>query len=228
MPTFSSEVETQTDLPLREYPQRQVLRLSAVSWDDYGQFRELFDRQRGYRLAFDRGEFEIMSPTLAHDDDSRFLGDLVRVGARAAKLPSRRGGSVTMQSELHQKGIEPDDCFWIQNAEKVAGVRDLDLDAVPPPDLGIEVDVSRSSLNRFSIYSALRIREIWRLERGTLTFYNLAESGDYVTILVSVVLPHLTPTHVMRLVREGRVAVDQGEVLDRFRQWYGEFLESVG
>ncbi|MCC7423107.1 MAG: Uma2 family endonuclease [Planctomycetaceae bacterium] len=207
--------------------ERQVLRLSDVDWDGYLTVQKVFDRQRGFRLAYDRGELEIMSPTLAHDDDSRFLGDLVRVGARAARLPSRRGGSVTMRTELLQKGIEPDDCFWIQNAEKVAGARELDLDVLPPPDLGIEVDVSRSSLNRFSIYAALRIAEIWRLEGDALTFFLLTDRGEYTPALASRALPHLRPDDVMRFVHEGRVAVDQGEVLDQFREWYGKFLAGI-
>src|SRR5437867_1574233 len=91
--------------------ERQTLSLSGVSWDEYLRFLELFGEHPGYRLAFDEGELEVMSPSLAHDDDSRFLGDLVRIATMVLKLPSRRGGSTTLRRELAQKGIEPDDCF---------------------------------------------------------------------------------------------------------------------
>jgi len=207
---------------------RPTICLSAVSWEDYLAFQELFDRQRGYRLAYDGGALEIMSPTLSHDDDSRFLGDLVRMAARAADLPTRRGGSVTMRSELALKGVEPDDCLWIQNAERIAGVTDLDLQRDPPPDLSIEVDVSHSYLKRFSIYAALGIPELWRLEKKSLTFSLLDESGTYNKSPVSRTLPELRPEHLLPFVVQARNAVDQGEVLDRFRHWYREFLTRSG
>ena len=36
----------------------------------------------------------------------------------------------------------------------------------PPPDLVIEVDITRSSLDKLSIYAALRVPEVWRYTDG--------------------------------------------------------------
>jgi Uma2 family endonuclease len=44
------------------------------------------------------------------------------------------------------------------------GKTELDLRTDPPPDLVLEVDVSRSSLNRLGIYAALKVAEVWMLE----------------------------------------------------------------
>jgi hypothetical protein len=38
-------------------------------------------------------------------------------------------------------GIEPDDCFYIQNYKAVIGKNRLDLTVDPPPDLALETDL---------------------------------------------------------------------------------------
>ena len=70
-------------------------------------------------------------------------------------LPLHPGGSTTMRRKQNQKGLEPDDCFWIAHEAEVRGKTIIDLRTDPPPDLAIEVDVSRSSLDRMGIYARL-------------------------------------------------------------------------
>src|SRR5436190_2363972 len=120
-----------------------------------------------------------MSPRLEHDDDGRFLGDLVFVLTEELGLPLKRGGSTTLRRRLKQRGIEADECFWIANAPRMAGRRRLDLRVDPPPDLAIEVDVTHSPLDRLSIYAALKIPEVWRLKGDELLFYVLGGDGTY-------------------------------------------------
>src|SRR5438477_906899 len=92
---------------------RQCVRLSAVDWRTYSRLTRLLAERAGVRLTYDRGELEIMSPTLEHDDGSRFIGDLIFVLTEELALPLKRGGSVTLRRRLLQRGIEADDCFWI-------------------------------------------------------------------------------------------------------------------
>ena len=40
------------------------------------------------------------------------------------------------------QGIEPDQCFYIQNESKIRGKKRLDLQKDPPPDLALEIDVT--------------------------------------------------------------------------------------
>jgi Uma2 family endonuclease len=174
------------------------------------------------RLAYDRGELEIMSPVLEHDYDGDMLGEFVVILADELALPMMPGGSTTMRRRKRQKGIESDKCYWIANAPRMAGRRRLDLRTDPPPDLAIEVDVSRSSLNRMGIYAALKVPEVWRLEGDVLSFHVLDDRGAYQSATASRSFPLITPADLLRFLQEARQGGDQLPLLRRFRAWVRE------
>src|SRR5260370_32417765 len=98
---------------------RHCLRLSGVDWRTYSRLLWGFAEQRGVRLIYDRGELEIMSPLLEHDDDADFLGVLVWTLTEELGLPIKPGGSVTVRRRKRQRGLEPDRCYWIANAHRM-------------------------------------------------------------------------------------------------------------
>ncbi|MCI0463628.1 MAG: Uma2 family endonuclease [Gemmataceae bacterium] len=200
-------------------PPGRCLRLSGIDWRMYTRLLRIFAERRDVRLTYDRGELEIMSPRLEHDDDSRFLGRLVTVLTEELGLPLRMGGSTTLRRRLRQRGIEADECFWIANAHRMAGRRRLDLRTDPPPDLAVEVDVSHSSLDRLSIYAALRVPEVWRLEGDTLTFHVLQPDGNYRTSATSQSFPQITPADLLSYLQQARQAADENAVVRQFRDW---------
>ena len=108
--------------------------LEGVSWSEYSAFLRAFAERPAFRLTYDQGTLEIMSPRLEHDDPGRFLGQLVWVLTDELGLPIRAGGSTTMRRKLKKKGVEADECFWIANAYRMQGRRNLDLRRDPPPD----------------------------------------------------------------------------------------------
>jgi Uma2 family endonuclease len=160
-----------------------------------------------------------MSPRLDHDDDGRFIGRMVLVLTEELGLPVKGGGSTTLRRRLKKRGIEADDCFWIANAHRMAGRRRLDLRTDPPPDLAIEVDVTSSSLDRLSIYAALKVPEIWRLEGDVLTFYAFDPAGRYTTITHSQTFPQVTPADLFGFLQQARKADDENAVIREFREW---------
>jgi len=196
-----------------------VLRLSCVDWKSYVRFLRMFEERPTFRLTYDDGELEIRSPTLKHDDDSRFMGRLVHVLTEELEMPIKGGGSVTMKRRLKLKGIEADECFWIANAKRMKGRRDLDFRRDPPPDLAIEVDVTHSSMDRMGIYAALRVPEVWQLEGNLLTFHVLGSRGKYAAAETSLSFPLVKPADIMRFVRFARNADDQNLVTRDFRDW---------
>jgi Uma2 family endonuclease len=198
---------------------RQFFRLSGVDWQTYSRLLHAFAERPSVHLTYDRGELEIMSPSLEHDGDGRIMGTLVFVLTEELGLPLKRGGSTTMRRRLKERGIEADECFWIANAHRMAGRRRLDLRRDPPPDLAVEVDVSRSSMNRFGIYAALRVPEVWRLEGDALTFHVLAADGKYTVTANSLSFPLVTPADLMAFLRLAREAGDQNPVIREFRVW---------
>jgi Uma2 family endonuclease len=197
----------------------QVLRLSGIDWPTYTKLLRLFAERPGIRLTYDRGELEIMSPLLEHDDDSQFLGDMVFALTEELGLPLKRGGSTTLRRRRRRRGVEADQCFWIANAARMAGRRRLNLRSDPPPDLAIEVDVTHSSLDRLSIYAALGVPEVWRLEGDVLTFYHLGTDGAYSAAAASRSFPLVTPADLMPFVQQARQAGDENAVIRQFRDW---------
>jgi Uma2 family endonuclease len=99
------------------------------------------------------------------------------------------------------------------------GKRRLNLRTDPPPDLAVEVDVRHSSLNRFGIYAALRVPEIWRLVGDELTFHVLDENGTYQSAATSRSFPEITPSDLITSIKQARASDDITTVTRSFRSW---------
>lgn len=205
--------------PMPPPPPGRTLLLDDVDWQTYSRLLRAFAERPRIRLTYDQGKLEIMAPMLAHDDGSDFFGDLVKVLAEEWDLPLKRGGSVTIRRRKAERGLEPDRCFWIANAPRMAGVRRLDLRRHPPPDLALEVDVTHSSMNRMEIYASLRVPEVWRLDGDWLTFHVLADDGTYKQARESRAFPGITPADLLPFLKEARTAGDEVPLMKRFRDW---------
>jgi len=112
-------------------------------------------------------------------------------------------GSNTFKREDLARGFEPDTCFYIQNAERVKGKARIDLTLDPPPDLIIEIDITSPSLNKFSIFAALGILEVWRYDGKAVTIFSL-EHGEYRAQETSIVLPKVTSQIVSRFLEDSQ------------------------
>lgn len=204
--------------PRRRRPGRSV-RLSGVPWEMYTKLLRAFGDKGGVRLAYDRGELEITTLSFEHEADADALVEMIGVLTRDLGLPKVSGGSVTMKRKRWQKGLEPDRCYWIANAPALVGVRKLDLKIHPPPDLAVEVDVTRKSLNRFPIYAKLGVGELWRLDGDDLRFHLLGAKGRYVETPASRAFPMVTPADLMAFVRLGRTVRDLNAIARDFQLW---------
>lgn len=126
-------------------------------------------------------------------------------------------GSTTLKSEMKEKGAEPDESWYVQNAPLIAGSEDLDLRRDPPPDIVLESDHTSSSLDKFAIYAGLGVPEIWRVSKKRLRIYLLA-GGQYNESDVSRAFPFLTAGIINTFLEQG---IRQGaSVAARaFRDW---------
>src|SRR5205823_2966865 len=134
---------------------------------------------------------EIMSPLTEHEGEAYLLGRFVDVLTEELGLQVAAGRSSTLRRRRKKRGLEPDNCYWIANEAKVRGKRRIDLRVDPPPDLAMEIDATRSSLNRMSIYAALGVPEVWRLTRQGMTFHALRPDGTYAEVANSLSFPLL-------------------------------------
>ena len=81
--------------------------------------------------------------------------------------------STTWRRIAKEKGLEADQSYYLINAPKVRGKREVDLVIDPPPDLAIEVENTASSVHQLGIYAALGIPEVWRFDGEELTILAL-------------------------------------------------------
>ena len=192
--------------------------LRDVAWSTYEALLTDVGAHGGVRLTYDRGDLEIRSPSHEHEYAKTLIGRMVETLTETLGIPMRSGGSTTFRSELLTRGLEPDECYWIANEAALRGKRELDLAVDPPPDLAIEVEVSRSALDRMAIYAALRVSEVWRFLGGELSAHVLGPDGAYRRASRSAAFPVLQPAALGRWVTS---AFDTNETdwIRRFRAW---------
>jgi Uma2 family endonuclease len=195
-------------------PQRFLLR--DVDWSSY---RALADAlgERHVRLTYDRGNLEFMTISHGHERWSKLLGQFVEVLTEELNMPRQSGGSTTLNREELERGIESDQCYYLGNEPLVRDKDEIDLTVDPPPDLAIEIDITRSSLNRMGIYAALRVPEVWRFDGTVLRVYRLV-GGNYVEVDHSMHFPFVPMAEVQAfLLRRGQT--DETTLVKSFRQW---------
>lgn len=171
----------------------------------------------GTRFAYDKGMLEIMSPSIEHEWYHRALGQMVEVITEELDIPRLSAGSTTLKLELEKRGLEPDECFYLTHERQMRGKRDLDLTVDPPPDLAIEVDISRSSIDKLGIYADLGVPELWFYDGESLVVRRL-DNGAYIQQERSNAFPFLDIKEVERFV--GHVE-QSGEIawIRSFREW---------
>ena len=182
--------------------------MHGVSWQTYQ--RLLADRGErcGVLLAYDRGTVELRMPSQEHEWVKTTLSQIVEAVAFARDLHYRSLGSTTFGREDLARGFEPDACFYLDHAYALAPDRPLDLTVDPPPDVVIEVDITRSSLDKLPIYAALRVPEVWRYTDGQVEIRCLTADA-YTLSDTSRALPGITTGMVTRFMHEARTTANQ-------------------
>ncbi len=130
-------------------------------------------------MAFDGECIELMSPGINHERFKARARFIIEFLADLFDLPSVSCGSTTWKNREAERALEADEAFYL-TPEKVGRAADLKKDEAPPyPDLAVEIDLSRSLVDRPSIYTALRVSEVWRLDRDSFVIESLDEQGRY-------------------------------------------------
>ncbi|MFM1843892.1 MAG: hypothetical protein RLZZ490_2635 [Cyanobacteriota bacterium] len=196
--------------------------LNPISWDTFNRLLAELGEQRGQRLAYNNSILEIMSPLGTHENNNRFIDDLIRAIADELGLNLKKFGSLTLRIDKTQQGVEPDSCYYLHHEPQVRGKQHIDLTVDPPPDLVLEIDITRGSLDKFPIYSNLGVPEIWRFNGDRLGVFILnPESKEYQPVNVSPTFPFLPPDRIPELIQRS-LAIGETAALREFRQWLRE------
>jgi len=194
--------------------------LSGVSWATYeALLADLGDHSP--RISYDGGDLEFLSPGGLHDRFKFRVGRLIVVLTEELDIPIDGCGSATLRRAGVEKGLEPDEAFYIRNEPAVRGKLDMDLEVDPPPDLAVEIDITRSSVDREGIYAALGVPEIWRYDGKSLRVFRLGADGEYEPTATSPSFPYLPLEEFARFIQPGP-GEDQLTWSKRFRAWIRE------
>lgn len=194
--------------------------LQGIHWDTYQNLVKDLESQPGKRLTYDNGILEIMIPLPPHETFKKLLGRFVEVMTEELGIEICSLGSTTWTRKDLLKGLEPDECYYIQNELAVRGKDEINLTIDLPPDLAIEVNIMSSSINRMNIYAALGVTEVWRFDGGILTICSLV-NDSYQTNEVSLVLPIFNAAALMEFLQ---LSLTMGEtsLIRHLRQWVRE------
>ena len=152
-------------------------------------------------------ENELKVPSAAH----RAIAKLVRAGRIRVIV-------TTNFDHLLERAIEADETFYIENEPKVRAKQKIDLNFDPPPDLGVEIDLTTDSRRRFGIYAQIAVPEIWRFDGVTVTIHQRQPDGQYVIAERSKFFPFLAASDLTRFLGQ-RMETDESTLLQSFRQW---------
>lgn len=200
-------------------PPGQRVLLSNVSWQEFEAILEDLGEHRASRVAYDNGTLEIMTPLPEHETNKELVSDLVKALLEELDIEFCSLGSTTFKNEEMNKGIEPDNCFYIQNEAAVRGKNRLDLTVDPPPDLALEIDIT--SRTHPNIYEALAVPELWRFENGKLQI-NVLQEGKYIKCEYSLNFPNLPLIEIIPQYLNQCRTLGRNKTLRAFRAWVRE------
>jgi len=192
--------------------------LRNVPWQTYEALLDARADDPAPRITYDKGTLEIMSPSGSHEWLKTLLGRFIETFTLETGIRVRSAGSTTLKSQLKEKGLEPDESYYVQNEGVLRGKHDIDLTIDPPPDLAIEIDISRSSLNKLGIYASLGMPEVWTHDERGVVVYVMDKSGIHVVSPRSAALPTLSLPELNRFLDQ-RSSLDETTLLRTFRDW---------
>lgn len=202
----------------------QQLLLHNVSWKDYDALLRILDG-RHLRLTYDRGNLEIMTLSPEHERYKNLIRRFIEFLAEDTNLPYINLGSTTFQRRELKRGLEPDECYYFRNYQRVCGLKRIDLSRDPPPDLVVEVDVTHSSLSRMKIYASLGVPEVWRYDGSKLQVFRLTRAGQYEECDHSPTFPTTPIDELVRFVGQSP-AEDDMSIIRAFRDWVGQLTQA--
>lgn len=170
------------------------------------------------RMTYHRGRLEFLTLSRLHERLSGLLGRLVEALTEELNIPCATAGSTTLRREDADGGLEPDQCYYLENEPKMRGRDELDLKVDPPPDFAIEVEVSRTAISRMAVYAALGVAEVWRFDGETLHVHQLTPASAYVEVARSPHFPFLRLGEIVNFVRR-RHELGETELVRTFRAW---------
>jgi Uma2 family endonuclease len=194
--------------------------LHEIDWEQFESILQDLGNKRRSRIAYLNGVLEIALSLPEREKIKVLIRDFLQVLMDKMEIDFEGFGSTTFKRVDKLAGLEPDDCFYIQNNVAMRGIRKLDMTIDPPPDLAIEVDVT--SKTKFDVYRVLGVPELWLYDQ-TLKIYILRD-GEYVESQFSSIFGDIPIRDVIPQFLEMSLSQGRSTAMKAFRLWMQENL----
>lgn len=174
-----------------------------MAWETYERLLADDEGRRVPRMTYDQGVLELVTPSMPHEVDAATIARFVDIVAAILGFPIRSVGSTTFLRQDLERGFEPDASFYVQNEARIRGQRQVDLSVDPPPDLVLEMEMSRSALDKLALFASMGIPEVWRCDGERVTIL-VRDGSTYGESSASRALPVLTSDVLTRFLHESR------------------------
>ena len=181
----------------------QRIFLRGVTWDDYERLLVLRGDDPGLRMTCLEGELELMSPSKHHQRLKKRWARLLEAWSEEVGIDLEGIGSWTIRNQLQERGLEPDECYFVGGHKPAAAT----------PDVALEVLWTSGGLDKLAVYAGLGVREVWFWKDGRISFHALRD-GAYKEIARSELLSEFDPGLVGPLVN---AASSQAEAVRALR-----------
>src|SRR5437763_9198921 len=94
-------------------PQQQHIVLN-VDWAGYVSIGETL-RDQPVRMTYNQGALEIMTLSREHEWVKKLIARMLECFFLEMDIEACSGGSTTFKRELLDRGLEADECYWIQH-----------------------------------------------------------------------------------------------------------------
>jgi Uma2 family endonuclease len=184
--------------PVPHAEDRNVLR--EITWETYVRLCDE-NNSRTTQMAYFEGELEIMTVGWPHETAKDRVSSLFMLTAESLGVDFEGSGQHTFRHNRKRIGFEADLSYYTTNLDRVRGRTEINLDKDPPPDLVVEIDISRNSERKLLMYAALGIREVWRYEGAAIRIYRL-HGKEYKTSAKSSILRGVAAKQLTKLLAD--------------------------
>jgi Uma2 family endonuclease len=191
-----------------------------LSWAGYDGLVVALD-DSSVRLAYDGATLEIMSPGYTRERIARFIAALLVYALDAWGIDYEDTGSTTFRREPIG-GFEGDASFYVANADRIRGLRNIDLLLHPAPVLILEVDISNRRMDKKAIYEACGVAEFWRYDDVAGVEIFALQGVAYAPVDARRVVRGLPVRIVEELVERFKAGDKRAAIASSFQQWQRE------
>mgnify|MGYP006430736635 CR=1 FL=1 len=196
--------------------------LRNITWQTFKAMLAEMGDDRNSRISYESGIVEIMTPLMSHENSNRMIEVFVGIMCEELGLEIKRTGSLTLTRNDLERGAEPDSSYYIRNESLVRNKENINLATDPPPDLVLEIEYSRSAIDKLMLYASMKIPEFWRFNGSTLKVYTLNDQ-QYTEVELSPTFDPIPVKEIPRFLQQGKIK-GENAIAREFRGWIKEQL----